>query len=242
MKIENTILSYRHGDVTLDGYLAWDASREGRRPGALVVHEWMGIGEHERRACMKLAEAGYLALAADIFGRGNNPRNVQEAQENAAHYRGGDRSLLRARARAGLEALSSHPLCDPRRVVALGFCFGGTTVLELARDGADVRAVASFHGGLDTPRPARSPLKARVLALHGADDPFVTAEHVRDFQEELRRARADWVFVSYGGTVHSFTNEAAGADPSQGFAYNERSARRAWKAMLDFFAEALEEG
>jgi dienelactone hydrolase len=240
MNIKITPLSYRHETTELEGRLAWDESRSGRRPGALVVHEWMGIGEHEVKACTRLAEAGYLALAVDIFGRGRAPRTVEEAQENAGRYRGGDRSLLRARARAGLEALRAHPLCDPARVVALGFCFGGTTALELARDGADLRAVASFHGGLDTPRQARAEtLKASVLALHGADDPFVAPNHVQDFEEEMRRARADWVLVAYGGTVHSFTNEGAGNDPAQGFAYNAKSARRAWKAMEDFFTEAL---
>lgn len=239
MTIETATLTYRHDGTDLDGHLAWDAARKGPRPGVLVVHEWMGIGEHERRACARLAEAGYLALAADIFGRGRAPRTVEEAQENAARYRGGDRSLLRARARAGLEALAAHPLCAHGRLAALGFCFGGTTVLELARDGADLRAVASFHGGLDTPRPAAPPLAVKVLALHGADDPFVPPEHVRAFEEEMRRARADWVLVSYGGTVHSFTNEGAGDDPAKGFAYNARSARRAWRAMEEFFAEAL---
>jgi dienelactone hydrolase len=240
MSIETSVLSYRHESTDLDGHLAWDTARSGRRPGVLVVHEWMGIGDHERKACARLAQAGYLALAADIFGRGRAPQNVEEAQENAGRYRSGDRSLLRARARAGLDALRAHPLCDPKRVAALGFCFGGTTVLELARDGADLRAVASFHGGLDTPRPAQGgEIRARVLALHGADDPFVPADHVRAFEEEMRRAGVDWVFVAYGGTVHSFTNEAAGNDPSKGFAYNAKSARRAWKAMEDFFTEAL---
>ncbi len=240
MTIETSPLSYRHEDTDLDGHLAWDAARHGRRPGVLVVHEWMGLGEHERKACERLARAGYLALAADIFGRGHTPRNAEEAQENAGHYRGGDRGLLRARARAGLEALRAHPLCDPERLVALGFCFGGTTVLELARDGADLRAVASFHGGLDTPRPAQArSLRARVLALHGADDPFVTADHVHAFEDEMRHAGADWVLVAYGGTVHSFTNEGAGDEPAKGFAYNVKSARRAWRAMEEFFLEAL---
>jgi dienelactone hydrolase len=197
MSIETSVLSYRHESTDLDGHLAWDTARSGRRPGVLVVHEWMGIGDHERKACARLAQAGYLALAADIFGRGRAPRNVEEAQENAGRYRGGDRSLLRARARAGLDALRAHPLCDPKRIAALGFCFGGTTVLELARDGADLRAVASFHGGLDTPRPAQGgEIRARVLALHGADDPFVPADHVRAFEEEMRRAGVDWVFVA----------------------------------------------
>ena len=240
MSLETTTLSYRHEGTDLDGHLAWDNTRRDRRPGVLVVHEWMGIGAHERQACERLARAGYLALAADIFGRGRAPRTVEEAQENAGRYRGGDRGLLRARARAGLDALRAHPLCDPARVVALGFCFGGTTVLELARDGADLRAVASFHGGLDTPRPARpGDLRARVLALHGADDPFVTAEHVHAFEDEMRQAKADWVFVAYGGTVHSFTNAGAGNDPAKGFAYNARSAERAWQAMEAFFTEAL---
>jgi dienelactone hydrolase len=146
--------------------------------------------------------------------------------------------LLRARAQAGLAELRKQKLVDPQRIAAIGYCFGGTTVLELARDGADLKGVISFHGGLSTPTPqdARD-IKGKVLALHGADDPYVKADEVAAFQDEMRKAHVDWQFVGYGNAVHSFTNKAAGNDNNKGAAYNEKADKRSWEAMKVFFAE-----
>ena len=151
-----------------------------------------------------------------------------------------DRALLRARVNAGLEQLKKLAVVDAKRTAAMGYCFGGTTVLELARSGAEGSAVVSFHGGLNTPSVAEAKaIKGRVLALHGADDPFVPPAEVATFEEEMRKGGVDWQLVSYGGAVHSFTDWNAGGDHSKGAAYNEKADRRSWEAMKSFFAEVL---
>jgi len=145
---------------------------------------------------------------------------------------------MRARAQAGLETLKSQPMVDAKRLAAIGYCFGGTTVLELARSGADVVGVVSFHGGLDTPNPVDAKnIRGKVLVLQGGDDPFVPPEQVTAFQDEMRKAGVDWQFVTYGGAVHSFTNPASGNDNSKGAAYNAAADRRSWLAMQQFFNE-----
>ena len=143
-----------------------------------------------------------------------------------------------ARAQAGLAVLQKHELTDPKQVAAIGYCFGGTTVIELARSGADIAGVVSFHGGLDSlhPEDARN-IKCKLLVLHGADDPFVPAKDLAAFEDEMRQAKVDWQLVKYGGAVHSFTDWNAGDNPGQGAAYNERADRRSWEAMKQFFAE-----
>jgi dienelactone hydrolase len=230
-------VEYKHGDTVLEGYLAWDDAVQGKRPGVMVVHEWTGIGPYVRGRVEQLARMGYVAFAADIYGKGIRPATPEAAGKEAGRYKA-DRPLLRARALAGLETLRSNPLCDPRRIAAIGYCFGGTTALELARSGADIAGVVSFHGGLDSPSPADGKkIKAKVLALHGADDPYVSAKDLAAFEDELRQGGVDWQLVSYGGAVHSFTNRDAGGDNSKGAAYNERADRRSWEAMKVFFAE-----
>jgi len=235
--VKTKIVEYKQGDTLLEGYLAWDDAKKGDRPGVLVVHEWTGINDHIRQRTEALAKMGYVAFAADIYGKGIRPTAQSEAAKTAGIYKN-DRTLMRARARAGLEELKKQPLVDYRKLAAIGFCFGGTTVLELARDGADLRGVVSFHGGLSTPTPQDAKnITGRVLALHGADDPFVKADEVAAFQDEMRKAKVDWEFVSFGNAVHSFTNIAAGTDNSKGAAYNEKADRRSGEAMKAFFAE-----
>jgi len=235
--VKTRVVEYKQGNTLLEGYLAWDDARSGARPGVLVVHEWTGINAHIRQRTEMLAKLGYVAFAADIYGKGIRPTAPADAAKIAGIYKN-DRPLMRARARAGLEELKKQKFVDPRRLAAIGFCFGGTTVLELARDGADVNGIVTFHGGLSTPTPqdARN-IKGKVLALHGADDPFVKADEVAAFQDEMRKAGVDWQFVSYGNAVHSFTNIAAGTDNSKGAAYNEKADKRSWQAMKVFFAE-----
>ena len=235
--VKTKVVEYKQGDTVLEGYLAWDDSTAVKRPGVLVVHEWTGINDHMRQRAEMLAKLGYVAFAADIYGKGVRPATQADAAKTAGLYKN-NRPLLRARVRAGLETLKQQKIVDTQRLAAIGYCFGGTTVLELARDGADLRGVISFHGGLSTPTPqdARN-IKARVLALHGADDPFVKADEVTAFQDEMRTAGVDWQFISYGNAVHSFTNKAAGTDNSKGAAYNEKADKRSWEAMKVFFAE-----
>lgn len=174
-----------------------------------------------------------------MYGKGVLAKDAKEAAALAGIYKG-DRKLMRTRAAAGLDVLRGRPETDPKRLAAIGYCFGGTTVLELARSGADLASVGSFHGGLDTPTPedARN-IMGKVLALHGGDDPSVSVKQVEAFQEEMRKGGVDWQFVSYGAAVHSFTNPGSGNDNSKGAAYNERADRRSWEAMKAFFAETL---
>jgi len=235
--IQTKLIEYRQGDTVLQGYLAWDGAKTGTRPGVLIVHEWTGINDHIRQRAEMLAKSGYIAFAADIYGKGVRPIAQADAAKTAGVYKN-DRALMRARVKAGLDELKKQKSVDPQRLAAIGFCFGGTTVLELARDGADLKGVVSFHGGLSTPTPqdARN-IKGKVLALHGADDPFVKVDEVTAFQDEMRKGGVDWQLVSYGNAVHSFTNTAAGNDNSKGAAYNEKADKRSWEAMKVFFAE-----
>lgn len=235
--IKSETVEYWHGDVALEGYLAYDDAREGQRPGILVVHEWKGVGAHVKANADKLAALGYVALAVDIYGKGVRPVSNEQAGAEAGKYKK-DRALLRGRILAGLDRIKQHPRVDPDRIAAIGYCFGGTTALELARSGAPVAGVVSFHGGLDSPTPSDAKnIKAKVLVLHGADDPLVSPAEIAGFQDEMRKGGVDWQMISYGGAVHSFTNPEAGQDPSRGIAYNERAARRAWDAMCQFFNE-----
>ncbi len=237
--IETRVIEYKHGDTVLEGYLAYDGSIEGKRPGILVVHEWYGNNDYSRMRARQLAEMGYVAFALDMYGKGVIAKNAEEASKLAQPFYE-DRQLMRDRAAAGLDVLLSQEMTDQEKIGAIGFCFGGTTVLELARSGADVDATVSFHGGLQTPHPEDAKnIKGSVLANHGADDPYVKREEVLAFQDEMRNANVDWQMNIYGNAVHSFTNPAAGNDNSTGAAYNEKAARRAWKAMQIFFDEIL---
>ena len=210
--IKTKIVEYKQGDTILEGYMAWDDSSRAKRPGILVVHEWTGLNNHMKQRAEMLAKLGYVALAADIYGKGIRPATPAEAGKTAGIYKN-DIQLMRARARAGLEELKKQKFVDLQRTAAIGYCFGGTTVLELARDAADIRGVISFHGGLSTPNPQDAKnIKAKVLAMHGADDPFVKPEEVAAFQDEMRKGGVDWQFISYSNAVHSFTNKEAGTE------------------------------
>ena len=238
--METKRIAYKDGGTELEGYLAWDGSAGARRPGVLVVHDWMGISAETERRCGMLAELGYVVVAADVYGKGVRPSSRDEAAALAGTYKG-DRAVYRRRLQAALEVLRSHPEVDRERCAAVGYCFGGTGALELARAGARLAGVVSFHGGLDSLHPEDAgAIRAKVLVLHGADDPTMSAGQVAAFQDELRNAAVDWQMVYYGGAVHSFTNPGAGSDPSRGVAYDERADRRSWQAMRRFFDEIFE--
>jgi dienelactone hydrolase len=239
-KLVTRTVEYDQGGVALEGYLAFDDARQGPRPGVLVIHQWMGLSDNEKMRADMLAEMGYVAFAVDVYGKGVRPTNVSEASAQAGKYMS-DRALYRARLAAGLAQLEQNPLVDPKRVAAIGYCFGGGGALELARSGADIAGVVSFHGVLNTPHPedARN-IKAKILVCHGAVDPHVGPEEVHAFLQEMEAAKVDYQLIMYAGAVHAFTQKSAGDDPSKGVAYNARADRRSWQHMKDFFAEIFE--
>ena len=229
-------VEYKQGDTVLQGYLAHDDAKAGKRPGVLVVHEWWGLNDYVRSRVNKLAQLGYVAFALDMYGKDVWTTDPNKAKELMGHLMGSP--LLRERASAGLEILRKNQLVDPKRIAAIGYCFGGTTVLELAYAGAYVAAVASFHGGLTAPQPEdEGRIKAKILVLHGADDGFISADKIAAFQEGMRKAGADWQMVYFGGTVHSFTNPGADKVGIKGIAYNKKADERSWSYMQVFFKE-----
>lgn len=236
MKTED--YTYHDEDLTLRGLVAVDESVSGKRPGIVVFHEAWGLGDHATERIKMLAHIGYVAVAADMYGDRRQATDMDTAMGLMGDLRGNP-AKLRKRAKAAVDALRAHPNVDPNRVAAIGFCFGGTTVLEVARGGVDLKGVVSFHGGLETAAPAEpGAVKAKVLVCTGADDPMIPPDQVVAFQEEMRQAAADWQIVIYSGTVHGFTNPHAGKVVAlPGLAYNKLSDQRSWTAMRAFFDE-----
>jgi dienelactone hydrolase len=234
--VSNAVI-YEDEGVELEGVFFYDDSISGERPGIMVVHEWTGIGNFVKTKAAELAEQGFVAFCADIYGKNIRPQTSKEAAEQAGIYRS-DRELMRQRAIAGLRELKKHGRVLPGKVAAIGYCFGGGTVLELARSGADVKGVVSFHGNLDTPDPEDAQnIKAKVMVFHGADDPHVPKEQVDAFIAEMKSADVNWQLNMYGGAVHSFTNPSSGNDPSTGVAYDRQADIRSWENMKLFFSE-----
>jgi dienelactone hydrolase len=237
--IHTETVDYKQGDTTLEGFLAYDDSISGKRPGVLVVHQWLGLTGYEKHRAEQLAALGYVAFCADIYGKDSQPKNIQEAGALVGKYKS-DRTLLRARVNAALDVLEKNELVDTKRIAAIGYCFGGTTVIELARSGAQIQGVVSFHGGLDSPTPADGEnIKCKVLALAGADDPFQKPEDLTAFESEMRDNKVDWQIVFYGGAVHAFTQPDPGF-VNAGAKYNEKADKRSWEAMKTFFAEIFQ--
>jgi dienelactone hydrolase len=230
-------ISYEDAGVTLKGYLAYDETQTGKRPGILVMPEAFGLGKNAKARARRLAELGYVALGGDPFGDGREFTDLQEAIKVAGALMA-DPAKLRARARAGLDKLAALPQVDAGRLAAIGYCMGGTFSLELARDGAPLKGVVSFHGGLQTQRPATAgAIKGKILVCHGADDPMIQRDQVNAFIDEMTKAQADWELISYGNTVHSFTNPDADGSMMPGIKYNAQSDTRSWHAMQNFFDE-----
>lgn len=236
--VQEQVVEYNHGDVVLEGFLVFDDSLEGPRPAVMIVHQWKGLGDYEKRRARQLAELGYIAFCADIYGKGIRPQTFEEAGAEATKYRK-DRPLQRARTAAGLDHLKTLPGVDPEKITAIGYCFGGGCVLELARGGADLAAVVSFHGNLDTPEPADAKnITCKVLVCHGANDKAVPAEDVLAFQNEMRDAGVDWEMIFFGNAVHSFTDfDKVGDNASANSAYNEKADARSWAAFLQILEE-----
>lgn len=231
---------YSEGQVDFLGYLAFEDTIQHNRPGVLVVHEGLGLGEHIMERARRIAKLGYVAFAADMFGGRRQFSDIQEMSKLLSDLRN-DLPTLRARARAALATLAALPQVDQTRLAAVGFCFGGSVALELARDGADLRAVVSVHGVLSTKAPAEiDKVKASVLVCTGAEDPLAPPDQVAAFQNEMREARVrDWQLVSYGNAFHAFTNPAAGPSTMRGTLYNEQADRRSSLAVRNFLEELL---
>jgi dienelactone hydrolase len=226
--------------ITLRGYLAFDETAAGPRPGVVVFHEGLGLGDFVIARSRRLAELGYVAFAADMFGERRQAKNLQEVANLVGSLRS-EPETLRARGRAALATLAALPQVDANKLAAIGFCFGGSVALELARDGADVKAVVSFHGVLSTRTPAvAGTVKASVLVLTGADDPLAPPEQVRAFEDEMRAAAVrDWQVIAYGNTLHGFTNPAADGSMMRTALYNEQADRRSWASMRSLFDEVF---
>lgn len=239
-QIQTKSVDYNDGDVKLEGFVAFDPAKATKAsPAVLVIHQWMGITDYEKSRCKQLAEMGYVAFAADIYGKGIRPTAVEDAMKQSSIYKK-DRQLYRKRLNLGLEQLKSTPGVASSKIAAIGYCFGGTGVLELARSGAEVASVVSFHGGLDAPTPADAKnIKAKVLVCHGNDDPFVPAADIEAMKKSFNEAKVDWQMINYSGAVHSFTQKMAGNDNSKGAAYNEKADLRSWIAMKSFFDETI---
>lgn len=235
MKTET--LDYRDGDTVCRGYLA-TPDGAGRRPGILVAHEAPGLDDHPRRRATMLAELGYVALALDMYGGGRTVSG-EETMKTMAPFRE-DRPMARARARAALDALAAQDRVDADRLGAMGYCFGGYVVLELARAGAPLKGVVSFHGLLDCADPAEATnVKAKILVCTGADDPLVPPEQVQGFASEMTGAGVDWQVITYGGARHAFTNVNADKVGRPALAYDAAADARSWQAMRDFWDEVL---
>lgn len=230
--------SYADGNQKLNGFLAVPQQAAKNKPGVLILPAWMGIDAHAKQSAEDLQKLGYYAFVADIYGEGNYPKNTGDAGKLAGYYKS-HIDEYRNRIKLALEQLIKGG-ANPNNIAVIGYCFGGTGALEAARSNMPVKGVVSFHGGLnrDTTK-AISPIVPKVLVCHGADDFFETAEDIQNFQQEMRDSKADWQMNYYADAVHSFTDPAAGNDKSKGVAYNEKAAKRSWKAMLDFFNEVL---
>lgn len=239
--MKEEIIAYKAGNVNCEGYIVYDEKIKTPHPTVLVAHAWRGQDDFARAKAKQLANLGYVGFAIDMFGHKKNAANDSEAERLIAPLYL-DRTLLQNRVVDAFNFISKHPLVDKSRIGAIGFCFGGLTVIELLRSGAPVKSVVSFHGVLGSSGaktvPISNNIKGSLLILHGYEDPLVSKEDVVHLQNELNEAGVDWEMNIYGHTAHAFTNPIA-KDPAKGFVYNERTANRAWSAMNDFFEETL---
>ncbi|HEY0256269.1 MAG TPA: dienelactone hydrolase family protein [Candidatus Methylacidiphilales bacterium] len=223
--------------TALHGYVVYDGAISGKRPGVLVIHDWRGLTDYTKKRADMLAQLGYIAFAADIYGKDIHLAGPDAWMKEITIYKS-DRTLYRERARAAYQAFLKQPLLDPSRMAAIGYCFGGTGVVEMARDGLDLKGVVSFHGGLDSrPLSSGAAIKAKVLALCGADDPYEKPDDMKAFEQQLRENNVDYQIVSYGHAVHAFTDSGVDALHQDGAKYNAAADRRSWQAMRDFLAE-----
>jgi dienelactone hydrolase len=241
-KVTGKNVEYTADGVTLKGYLAYNSSMKGKGPGVLVVHEWWGLNDYARERARKLAGLGYTALAVDMYGDGKTATHPDDAGKFSSELMK-NFDTAKARFTAAEDFLKKQPTVDPERIAAIGYCFGGGVVLNMARQGADLKAVASFHGNLTAIKPAEPGMvKAKIRVYHGADDKFIPAEAIDAFKKEMTDAKADFTFIAYPGAVHSFTNPEATAYGKKfniPLAYNKKADQQSWADMKKFFAKTL---
>ncbi|MHB8907557.1 MAG: dienelactone hydrolase family protein [Syntrophales bacterium] len=237
--IEGKAVTYSAGGVTMKGYLAYDKDIKGKRPGVLVVHEWWGLNDYARKRARMLAQLGYTALAVDMYGGGKEAKHPGDAEKFSSALMK-DFSTAKARFLAAQEFLKKQKTVDPEKMAAIGYCFGGGVVLNMARQGVDLKGVASFHGSLAAVQPAQpGAVKAKILVLHGADDKFTTPEQIESFKQEMKSVGADYRFITYPGAMHSFTNPDADRYAKEfklPLGYNADADKQSWEELKKFFA------
>ncbi len=243
-KVIGEEVSYQANGTTLKGYLAYDKAVKGKRPGVLVVHEWWGHNEYARKRADMLAELGYVALAVDMYGAGKQASHPEDAQKFSSEI-ANNMALGRQRFEAAMELLKKQPTTNGSDIAAIGYCFGGAVVLQMAREGLDLDAVVSFHGSLGTTQPAQpGVVKAKILVAHGGADPFIKPEQITGFFAEMNQAEADYRFIAYSGAQHSFTNPDAdvfGVKFNLPLKYNKQADQESWQAMQAHLEKAFKD-
>lgn len=236
-KVQSRVVPYTYGENAYEGFLAWDDSVEGKRPGILVVHEWWGLNDYTRSRAEQLAGMGYVAFAVDMYGKGKVTTHPEKAGEWAKLTTSHVEEWF-GRAQEGLKVLQGDPYVDLTRLAAIGYCFGGATVMQLVYGGVSVKGVVNFHGSLPLPPASKlSNHSAKVLIAHGASDPFLKADHIEQFKAALDTAEIDWQMVWYSGAQHSFTNPSADQYGLKGAKYDRQADQRSWTHMKQFFDE-----
>jgi dienelactone hydrolase len=239
-RIQGKTVEYSAKGVVMKGYLTYDENIKGNRPGVLVVHEWWGLNDYARKRARMLAELGYTALAVDMYGEGKVAMHPDDAGKFSSELMK-NFDVAKARFLAAIDFLKQQPTVDSTRIAAIGYCLGGGVVLNMARQGLDLRGVASFHGGLTAVTPAQAGMvKAKLLVLNGAADKFTTPEQIEAFKQEMKTAGADFQFISYPGAMHSFTNPDAdelGKKFNMPIAYNANADKESWDEMKEFLAK-----
>lgn len=235
-------ITYNEKDIPLKGLLVTSKKFKGKRPGVLVVHEWWGHNKHSRRSAKRLAKLGYVALAVDMYGNGKTASHPKEAGDFSGELK---KNLPEAKKRfmAAYDVLKNNPEVDPTKISAIGYCFGGGIVLQMAREGVDLKGVVSFHGTLDTDKRAKKgKIKSKILVLNGADDKFISKESISNFEKEMKKAKADYKFINYEGAIHSFTNPQAdefGKKFNIPVGYNKNADEKSWEEMKSFLTEVF---
>ena len=233
--LKTQTIDYQENTTALEGYYAYDEKIPGKRPAVIVCHDWSGKNDFSCNKAQKLAELGYVGFALDMYGKGLSGKTKTEKSALIKPLMD-DRKLLQKRVLAALDTVRKLDEVDPTRIAIIGFCFGGLCALDLARSGADIKGAVSFHGLFYSPDFSSKPIKAKILALHGHDDPMATPAQALAFMKEMTDAKANWELDMYGNTMHGFTNPEAN-DPAFGTVYSKEADARAWARMVAFFAE-----